>query len=276
MIYSMEELVPIVAKLAEKYTGGESSSISYEKAQMLMEAVLYCIHACENGEENMLQKENVTVKEAYAAGSRIVMERVLRLRELYHEMLPAFCDYGMVCLHEVVIKGMPEFLKRYDVRFCPQETLLTLDYPVLCRIAPLTGIDAVLKYAKCIALEQEFLAGFEESYIRELLRRYHSDYEDLVENICSIVLPNVIGHLLLQKPLSQSGFSEEELERLEKGLREQEKAEALLEKAISRIAAQYAEDAQKLEAYLCLEIPNMAVRIAQAGEDRCLHRIFFL
>lgn len=63
---------------------------------------------------------------------------------------------------------------------------------------------------------------------------------------------------------------------LAKGLREQEKAEALLENAISRIAAQYAEDAQKLEAYLCLEVKNLAARIVQAGEDRCLHRIFSL
>ena len=41
MDYEMEELLPIVATLAEKYTGGESSSISYEKAGQLMEAVMY-------------------------------------------------------------------------------------------------------------------------------------------------------------------------------------------------------------------------------------------
>ncbi len=43
-IYRMEELIPIVGRLAEKYTGFESSSITYEKAGQLMEAVLYCIH----------------------------------------------------------------------------------------------------------------------------------------------------------------------------------------------------------------------------------------
>ena len=48
MEYEIEELVPIVATLAEKYTSKESSSITYEKAQQLMEAVLYCI--CEAGQ----------------------------------------------------------------------------------------------------------------------------------------------------------------------------------------------------------------------------------
>ena len=37
----MEELVPIVGKLAEKYTSHESTSITYEKAEQLMGAVLY-------------------------------------------------------------------------------------------------------------------------------------------------------------------------------------------------------------------------------------------
>lgn len=43
MEYTMEELVPVVGKLAEKYTAYESTSITYEKAEQLMGAVLYCI-----------------------------------------------------------------------------------------------------------------------------------------------------------------------------------------------------------------------------------------
>ena len=43
-MYTMEELVPIVGRLAEKYCAGESSSVTYEKAEQLMGAVLYCIH----------------------------------------------------------------------------------------------------------------------------------------------------------------------------------------------------------------------------------------
>ncbi len=41
--YEMEELLPLVAKLAAKYTSGESTSVPYETANMLMEAVCYCI-----------------------------------------------------------------------------------------------------------------------------------------------------------------------------------------------------------------------------------------
>ena len=37
--YGMEELIPVVAELTEKFTSAESSSVSYERARHLMEAV---------------------------------------------------------------------------------------------------------------------------------------------------------------------------------------------------------------------------------------------
>lgn len=52
MNYTMEELVPIVGKLAEKYTTYESTSIAHEKAGQLMEAVLYCIRELEQDGDN--------------------------------------------------------------------------------------------------------------------------------------------------------------------------------------------------------------------------------
>ena len=48
----MEELVPIVGKLAEKYTAHESTSIAYEKAEQLMGTVLYRIHELREISEN--------------------------------------------------------------------------------------------------------------------------------------------------------------------------------------------------------------------------------
>lgn len=42
-IYTMEQLIPVVAGLAEEFTSKESCSVTYEKARQLMEAVIYCI-----------------------------------------------------------------------------------------------------------------------------------------------------------------------------------------------------------------------------------------
>ena len=54
MNYSVEELMPVFEKLAEKYAGYESTSITYEKAEQLMEAVIYCICEGEQAVKNPL------------------------------------------------------------------------------------------------------------------------------------------------------------------------------------------------------------------------------
>ena len=43
MDYEMEELVPIVGKLAEKYTSHESTSITYEKSRTAYGGLSYIV-----------------------------------------------------------------------------------------------------------------------------------------------------------------------------------------------------------------------------------------
>lgn len=185
--YPMEELIPIVSKLAFRYTGGEHSSVTYEKAQMLMEAVLYCIREYRHSHGNALMKNELPAMEAYRCGQEIVMEKVRELQTLYNKMIIDFRDYGCLCLRDTVMKGIPAFLKHYDFRFAPQETLLTLDYPVQENLEHLSGVSRVLAYMKCICGEQAYLSRMDEGEVVAILHDYYRDYGYLMENICGIV-----------------------------------------------------------------------------------------
>ena len=70
MEYTIEELFPILGQLAEKYTAFESTSIPYETAEQLTEAVLYCIREAEQVQTNALvQAEGLSARQAYAIGA---------------------------------------------------------------------------------------------------------------------------------------------------------------------------------------------------------------
>ena len=158
MGYEMEELIPIVAELAERYTGYESTSVTYEKANQLMEAVIYCIHEYETavmektGEcgasaedrsvTEIASAERVSAKEAYLLGSRLVDAKVRAMKEMYHELIGHFHSYGNIALKDAVA-AVPEFLKWYDIKYDPQNTILTLDYPVLKDLVEYSGIDEI-------------------------------------------------------------------------------------------------------------------------------------
>ena len=81
--------------------------------------------------------------------------------KLYNRMMLYFSSYGNRCLQDTVGKGMPEFFKWYDYRLNPQDTLLTLDYPILMDLSADTGIDRIYGYLLCISLEQKFLRKFQ-------------------------------------------------------------------------------------------------------------------
>ncbi len=90
MKYKMEELVPLVAELTEKYTGFESTSVTYEKAEQLMGAVLYCIRETECGQEEALaSEEKIPARRAYKLGYELVKQKVELALQLYHEIFPA-------------------------------------------------------------------------------------------------------------------------------------------------------------------------------------------
>lgn len=209
MNYEMEELVPIVGRLAEKYTAFESTSITYEKAEQLMAAVLYCIHEAELMENHgLISAEGISAQQAYETGLDYVEKKTRRAMKLYNEILPEFAHYGNDCLYDTFVKGLPEFFRWYDTKFEPQNTILTLDYPVLKNLTEHTGIDRIYEFINCICMEQRFLAKFPEGFVVNILSKYHDSYQTMIENLCEIVLAEVLRHILAKKPLSEQKWTE--------------------------------------------------------------------
>lgn len=107
--------------------------------------------------------------------------------ERYNEEITRFDSYGNRAYEDTIIKGMPLFFKRYDVRFAPQEHLLTLDYPVRCLHAELCGIHMIRDYLEQIWEEQEFLRSFPRKQVITILDNYHGDYRGLFFNLAEVV-----------------------------------------------------------------------------------------
>ncbi len=278
MGYQPEELIPVVAELAAAYTGYEHSSVTYETAEMLMEAALYCIRECGGDESHELAAGPVSAKKAYEAGFHVVVQKTKELQEMYNRLIDGFQDYGLACLRDVIVRGIPAFLLRYDVKFAPQETLLTLDYPVLKDLSRLSGVDAVLKYVRCICLEQRFLEKFDRAYIMEILRAYAPECEMLSENICALALPSLLAHVMLRKPLSSTGFSREEygtLERMLAGMPAEE-LEAHFTKLLKGLTGYSFGQAEDLAEYLGGAMSDLAQRVYWNGANHCLERIILL
>lgn len=276
MDYEMEELVPIVGKLAEKYTSHESTSITYEKAEQLMGAVLYCIHELweSSGNAPSLNKK-LSAQRAYEMGAAYVRDKTGKALDLYNRILPEFCHYENKCLYDTFVKGIPEFFKWYDIQFEPQNTILTLDYPLLKDISEYTGIDKIFEFIKSIGLEQKFLKLFPAGYVINILSKDNRNWQESMDNICEIVFTHVIGHIMLGKSLTvielketdyfymQEMFEQIALEDIKKHL------EVTLEIYIKN----YYENDRELLNYLSGAISGIVVRLKNAADNKVLGNI---
>ena len=268
--YEAEDLVPIVAELAKRYTSGESSSITYEAAGQLMEAVLYCIREFEKGEAfSLTTGKKLSAGKCYERGLELVEKKVQDALKLYNRMMLYFSSYGNRCLQDTVGKGMPEFFKWYDYRLNPQDTLLTLDYPILMDLSADTGIDRIYGYLLCISLEQKFLRKFPRDFVREALAEYDSRYQWMIDNLCEVVLFKVIRYIVLDKNLTEPDFSPEELSRLQKIIREKslEELREKLKEAVDDLVDDYFEEDENLKTYLYAAIQNISVRMKGMEDD---------
>lgn len=276
MDYQMEELLPIVSELAQKYAGYESTSITYEKAQSLMEAVLFCLSEYNSSAKDSLVQKDISVKEQYNIGAKLLSEKVENIRKIFNEISFQFEDFGVKCLYDTVQKGIQQFLKWYDIKFCPQNTILTLDYPLLIDCSSLTGADAVYKYIRAIQMEQIFLGKFDRNYVMLVLEKYNSEYRDMIENICSIVLTNIIGHIAIKKPFNDIDFLYGEYLQLSKIFAGKSipDIENVVKDLIKKIVSQFYENDMDMLEYLCYETNNIAVRIYTANQHEQLSKIF--
>lgn len=274
MEYTIEELVPVVGKLAEKYTAGESTSITYEMAEQLMGAVLYCIHELEESGYNslILNEEMMTAQKAYEIGALYVEEKAKKALDLYNEVLKGFCHYENQCLWDTVVKELPEFFKRYNTRFEPQNTILTIDYPVLKDISAYTGIDKIYEFIKCIYCEQRFLNLFPANYVITILSKYNGHWKGSIENVCEEVLICVIGHFLVGKPLTQVDLDEADYSCIKEKFAQTDLNDISqrLGNMVETFVKDYCENDRDLLGYLSGAIKGIVVRLKNAADNGVL------
>lgn len=276
--YKMEELLPIVAQLSRKYTSAESTSVSYEKAQQLMEAVLYCIQELEHTHQNLpANPKMLSPDEAYQLGLESVMQKAKETQKKYNEMINIFCDYGNENLRDTVTKAVFGFFKFYDPIFAPQNTIITMDYPVLDFNQELQGIDAIAAYVEAIYTEQLFLQKMPEEYVCNVLQQFHPTYQKQFFNISSILLRHILGDMMIEKRLDVAA-GQGDYQKLFDLL--QEKSTKELQEELNHCLEVFIWNRyncnEELENYLKKDIPEFSIQLKQVKEKEYLKNVVVL
>lgn len=276
--YELDELVPVVAWLSDKFTSKESSSICVERAQQLMEAILYCIN--ELGDSRLYlpsTQEKISAFEAYHHGYEMVLKKVKDTQETYEKLLHIFNDYGNENLYDTVKKGLFGFFQYYDPRFEPQNTILTMDYPVLNMEFSKKGIDVISKYVDTIYLEQKFLNKLQTDYVQRVLKGFDSNYEKQFFNISACICNSIIMNSWIkdEQIVSHIDDSYELLWKLLQQYSQLEMSE-IFHGYLHLLVLNRYDGNQEFEEYFSYAIEELSFRLSQAEDKRFLKNIVYL
>lgn len=246
-----------------------------------MGAVLYCIRHYEEREAHEIDIRaagiSPDVRRIYQAGYQKVLEKVREAQNSYNQIVVDFNSYGNRAYVDTFVEGVKSFFLYYDPRFHPQDHLLTLDYPILCPLEHLNGIDRVEKYIRCVGLEQEFLHCIPECYIYYLLKEQDFGYEDLLINIAAIVIRNILGSRMAGHRIEPQRYSGEEKEHVEVfvGERSEEAMAAELGGWIEEFIISQ-DGSAELTQYLKLDMRNFSYELKNAARHQCLSRVLVM
>ena len=285
-LYGMEELLLVLAVLTRKFTSGESSSVSYERAGHLMEGIRYTIYFYER-EGNLVGGKKPEATEAWRIGQELLTRRMREVKERYQTLCGTFRDYGNRNLRDTFGMALPGFLERYDQKYAPQETIITMDYPVLSKTPGLTGILAIDQYLDAITAEQNFLQRFPEEYVKGILMRFQKDYQSQFFNLGRIVLRHLLGCMLIEKRLGETSVEADYIalrELVEQNTEEELRQQLLfLVNSLER-NSEREEPGDKSEpgmwrnigTYLSCDIRDFVTELKMGSAHDCLERIVIL
>lgn len=189
----------ILKELMIKFTKGESSSVTVEKAEKLIIGIWYTIDAYMNSLNNIefsievLKNEEVSLM--YEKGKNILKEDFIHTKNLYEKVLENKVITQLTAYNDT-LKGIEDFFRLYNQDFEPDECDANIDYPLAFDDWNVQGLYYMKNYLWNLYVENEICNKFNNKEINLVLKSYGDiyeiDYRDLLVNIFEITMTNAI------------------------------------------------------------------------------------
>jgi hypothetical protein len=194
------QLMTLLKESIMRYTKGESTSVKVETAQSILLSILYSIDACISNSNNpedaiSILKEN-NIVELYEKGLIIVSSSLEETKLLYEKVKNKKLHIPLKAYQATIDEALPGFFKNYDLMFKAQDTMASIDYPLLFDDMRIKGIFYIKQYLEKLEIETQFCSLFAIEDIEKVLfnygKIYDLDYREALINVFEVLLTNSI------------------------------------------------------------------------------------
>lgn len=271
------QLLNLLKIKIDKYNSFESSSISMDKAKVIMESNLYTIGLYLkkfNQNEAEEQLNNNSIIDLYEKGRKQLTRKISVSKVLYQKVLNNLLKTKNETYNSTIIDGIKAFFKIYDPDYDAKNIKITADYPLYNNvIGKYEGIEFIEKYLEMLYYENEFCRLFSNESIEQLLYSYSKRYENLIINIFKIILTQAIGCILANKNYLNLSISKDQIQNIYEMFEGKNKDQIfnLIFEAYTKINI----EKEKIKQYIEVGIREIQAEIYNSFKLNNLDKVFF-
>ena len=221
----LPRLWALLGKQTERYTMGDSTSVTVEAAQELLASLWYTItlvmDETHTPYSRLLSDELMPfVKQ----GQSILQDKLKAVKRLWEAVCRTSPEIRNSYFSDT-LRGIGDYLRRYDLCYFAHRKPLCIDYPLLnAPSETMHGLTYTEQYLKCMLAENLLIHGFGKDDVIRVLQTVAPDYQEHYLNLCEQPITNALALALVRKNVRTLHLGHEELAELLEMMQNKSKA----------------------------------------------------
>lgn len=217
------KIMDLLKALILKYTKGESTSVTVETTESLLNSLLYSL------DFRLLKFENplLAIRYLFEKDLNKIYEEGLELLRLCVSDTKKLCkqvnkyrlNLDIDAYNETLDVAIPSFFEKYTIVFEAHHSMASIDYPLVFDDMSVRGVSYIRNYLETLNIETKFCRLFPEEDLEKLIKgfgrmcRLNSKIELI--NIFEIVINNCMFSVLCGNKLHQLNITPNQYNTLE-------------------------------------------------------------
>lgn len=273
--------IELLAREAERFTGGASSSVRVETAENIIQSLLYTIgvylQTIPNPDHQLQALKEQSLSDLYLAGKKLVTQQIAKAKHLFSIVRRHSLTVNNYAYNATLQEGIPLFFSTYDPEFAAHDTPGSIDYPLSNDHMDQVGVTYIYSYLQKLYYEDHFCRKFSFSAFHPLLAGYSRDYPDLLINLFELVLTNALGSILANKQAIHLNMGSPERAYLQDSLEvlPPERLTSYIHQALQRLFKDLNISSPFLQKYIeATTVNNIRPRLEHSLATRQLEKVF--
>ena len=272
------KLYALLAKQADRYMEGRSSSIPKETAEQLMKSILYVIgmevRSENNGYMALHKLMSWDVDCLFASGLCVIEKKLKKVRHLQRSILNNLVISQNSYYRSTIEDGVNAFFDLYSPQYGAHLIHITADYPLMAQRPSCQGVLFMEQYLTFIQIENRFLLQVDEEDLHHIMLSVSEHYEKIPVNLCQPAVFSALGRVLCGKNPEGVILQDADVERL-KGILsvDADHLKEMVHHAMHQLLFAFHTGRKETEYFMSLT-DGLAKQIHQAIIDNTLHKLF--